>query len=185
MLLRLIHGIWFWQSFLGRSHSSGKKPNTEASTRSHSSDPLFLSLIPSKDGNFRNTPSFHETHLYQFLSRSSFQTTRQLKMMLYPQKTQYIVFLCLYEETNAYAFLRMRIYIQHYPPTYQVYFDEKDKHNIFWSGQVVSFIVKPWGKWCYFCALPPTASPDKVLFCLGCLTLLAGVTWKVFDSFRI
>lgn len=51
--------------------------------------------------------------------------------MLYPQKTQYIVFLCLYEETNAYAFLRMRIYIQHYPPTYQVYFDEKDKHNIF------------------------------------------------------
>lgn len=42
-----------------------------------------------------------------------------------------IFFLCLYEEVNAYIFLRMRVYNKHYPLTYQVHFDDKDKHIIF------------------------------------------------------
>lgn len=74
-------------------------------------------------------------------------------MVLYHhKKPRNTVFTCLYEEINAYI-LRMRVYNQHYPPTHQGHFNDKDKHMISWKSQVITFIAKAWSKLHYFCSL--------------------------------
>ena len=61
-------------------------------------------------------------------------------MVLYHHKKPHnTVFMCLYEEVNAYI-LRMTVYNQHYPPTHQVHFNDKPMISL--KSQAITFIAK-------------------------------------------
>ena len=114
---------------------------------------LFCCLFLPKKITSEILQAAIKPQLFQLLSHCSSFKTRWLKMVLYHhKKPSNTVFTCLYEEVNAYI-LRMRVYKQHYSPTHQVHFNDKDKHMISWKSQVITLIAKAWSKLRYFCSL--------------------------------